>query len=202
MLLLALLSLAASHAAFAGRFVSSQPGAVRDRWLVLLEDSRDLPDPPGLLRPVDEVAEELLAPYPGTRPLRVFGNAARGFVVSLSPKAARALSRSPRVALVEQDRLIEAQAPACPTVIFPAPSVFPPNPQAISCPVFYSDNNCNDNWGLDRIDQQTRPVNGNFYFGGTGAGVHIYFLDTGLDYSHPEFKNAQGVSRVGTSINF
>jgi subtilisin family serine protease len=200
LLLLALLSVAATQAAFAGRFVSSPPGAIRDRWLVLLEDSRELPEKAGLLRPVHEVAEELLASFPGRRPLRVYENAVRGFAVELPPQAARALSRSPEVLLVEQDRLIQVQAPPCPIVTFGLPSVFPASPQQISCPVFYGDN-CNDNWGLDRVDQQTLPLNNLFYFGSNGTGVHLYFLDTGIDYTHPEFKNAQGVSRVGTSIN-
>jgi subtilisin family serine protease len=192
-LLLALLSISGREA-FAGRFVASPPDAIPNRWLVMLEDSP---------RAVREEAEEILGQFPGKRPLHLFEHAVRGFTVELTPQAARALSRNPNVALVEQDRLVQVQAPACPTVLFPVTSTFPSSPQSISCPVFYADNGCNDNWGLDRIDQQNQPLNGLFNFGSnTGAGVHMYFLDTGLDYGGAEFKNAQGVSRVGTSINF
>lgn len=200
-LLFALLLVSVAEVASAGRFVSSPPGAIRDRWLVLLADSRELPEAAGGLRPVREVAEELLEPFPGRHPLHVYETAVRGFAVELPEPAARALSRAPGVALVEQDRLIQVQAPPCPDVAYEPASVFPPNPQSVSCPVFYSDS-CRDNWGLDRIDQQTPPLNSRFYFGGTGAGVHVYLLDTGIDYNHSEFRNAQGASRVGTSINF
>ena len=38
-------------------------------------------------------------------------------------------------------------------------------------------------WGLDRIDQRSLPLSGTFTPGGTGAGVDVWILDTGIDYS-------------------
>jgi subtilisin family serine protease len=41
-------------------------------------------------------------------------------------------------------------------------------------------------WGLDRIDQRNLPLSGTFTPGGTGAGVDVWILDTGIDYSRTD----------------
>jgi subtilisin family serine protease len=42
-------------------------------------------------------------------------------------------------------------------------------------------------WGLDRIDQASRPLNGTYTYTNTGAGVKAYIIDTGIRYSHQDF---------------
>jgi aqualysin 1 len=42
-------------------------------------------------------------------------------------------------------------------------------------------------WGLDRIDQRARPLDGRFVPPGDGAGVHVYVIDTGVRRTHREF---------------
>ncbi|MFF4450434.1 S8 family peptidase [Streptomyces sp. NPDC001502] len=49
-------------------------------------------------------------------------------------------------------------------------------------------------WGLDRIDQEGLPLDGNFRANGSGQGVTAYILDTGIEYGHTEFG---GRARLG-----
>ena len=42
-------------------------------------------------------------------------------------------------------------------------------------------------WGLDRIDQANRPLNGTYVYTTTGSGVNAYIIDTGIRVSHTQF---------------
>ena len=42
-------------------------------------------------------------------------------------------------------------------------------------------------WGLDRIDQQSLPLNNEYNYGTTGAGVVVYVLDSGIANVYQEF---------------
>ncbi|KAL0055148.1 hypothetical protein WJX82_007705 [Trebouxia sp. C0006] len=63
-------------------------------------------------------------------------------------------------------------------------------------------------WGLDRIDQQYRPLNQTFMFGnsttvGSGQGVTIYTMDSGIRQTHQEFQPWQGnAQRVSLGPSF
>ena len=41
--------------------------------------------------------------------------------------------------------------------------------------------------GVDRIDQLALPLNNSYTYPNTGAGVHVYGIDTGILYSHTDF---------------
>ena len=42
-------------------------------------------------------------------------------------------------------------------------------------------------WGIDRIDQRNLPLSNSYTYTRTGAGVHAYIIDSGIDPTHPNF---------------
>ena len=191
------------------RFVPARQKGVPNRYLVILKDQ-----PSSTARPsrakgpsVAEVANDIARLY-GATPLRTWDLALNGFLVELPEEAARALSRDPRVWLVEQDAYVELQneAPECTEqTIVPRPYSFPASPQQIQCEHPQpSASDCFDNWGLDRIDQQSgRDGLYNFDLA-TGVPVHVYLLDTGIRVGHQEFLDGNGPnahSRIAEGVN-
>ena len=94
----------------------------------------------------------------GFAPRLVYQHALKGFAASLSPRAVDALSRNPDVAWVEADG-----------------------------PVWLVADQSGSTWGLDRIDEKIQPLDGNYTYHFTGAGVTAYIIDTGIRFSHSEF---------------
>jgi aqualysin 1 len=87
-----------------------------------------------------------------------YSAALKGFAGRIPPQALDGIRHNPLVDYIEADRVVRAD-----------------------------DIESNAPWGLDRIDQTTLPLNGNYNYAGSGAGVHVYIIDTGIRTSHLEF---------------
>lgn len=89
----------------------------------------------------------------------VYETALSGFSIELPNEAAAiAISRSPRVKYVEEDALGQV-----------ADTQFSPP------------------WNLDRIDQESPNLDGQYVYNANGSGVTAYVIDTGIRSTHVEF---------------
>lgn len=105
------------------------------------------------------IAESIIAAR-GGRVYKVL-ESLKGFWGELPPTALEELRRHPQVAYIEADIAYRTTS-AADTIQSGAP------------------------WPLDRIDQRTLPVNGQYLYSATGAGVRVWIIDTGVDRNEPE----------------
>ncbi|MFJ7770868.1 S8 family peptidase [Streptomyces sp. NPDC097107] len=91
---------------------------------------------------------------------RTYTKALNGYAVEASETEAKRLAADPAVASVVQNRTFHATGTQ-------------PNPPS---------------WGLDRIDQQNRPLDSSYtYPDSAGQGVTAYVIDTGVRITHNDF---------------
>jgi subtilisin family serine protease len=110
------------------------------------------------------VADDMAARY-GGKLKHVYKNALNGFTAEMTEAQAEALRQDFRVKFVEEDGAVHATT---------------------------TQNGAT--WGLDRIDQRDRPLNGTYTYTPTGAGVHAYIIDTGIRTTHTQFAGRASVA--------
>jgi subtilisin family serine protease len=84
--------------------------------------------------------------------------ALHGFSIRVNEHAANGLAHDPWVKYVEEDGVMTADT-----------------------------TQSNPTWGLDRIDERSLPLSGSYTYTGTGSGVRVYVIDTGIRTSHTQF---------------
>nr|WP_052478940.1 S8 family peptidase [Kibdelosporangium sp. MJ126-NF4]CEL21411.1 Alkaline serine exoprotease A precursor [Kibdelosporangium sp. MJ126-NF4]CTQ96022.1 Alkaline serine exoprotease A precursor (EC 3.4.21.-) [Kibdelosporangium sp. MJ126-NF4] len=106
----------------------------------------------------EHTQKRLLARYRGTV-RQVYRNPLNGFAIDLPEADARRISQESGVEFVEQDAWATGD----------------------------TTQNSPPSWGLDRVDQRVRPADSRYSYWPTGAGVHVYVLDSGVRRSHTDF---------------
>lgn len=104
---------------------------------------------------------QLLKSKLGFSTQRQFSSAVNGFTAKLTGAQLAALQKNPEVVAISQDVYMANATDTTQT-----------NPPS---------------WGIDRIDQRNLPLSNSYTYTRTGAGVHAYIIDSGVDPSHPNF---------------
>ncbi|NTX98901.1 S8 family peptidase [Deinococcus sp. JMULE3] len=94
----------------------------------------------------------------GVQVQHVYGAALNGFAAKLSSQNLARLQADKRVKYIEQDAMMHMTA-----------------------------TQTGATWGLDRVDQRSRPTDGSYIYNYTGSGIKAYIIDTGIRTSHTNF---------------
>jgi subtilisin family serine protease len=135
--------------------VRKNANKIENNYIVVLDDS--VVGERGEYSIAGYMADDMARIYRG-KVKHVYKHALNGFSVEMSEADAEAMSQDYRVAFVEEDGIMTADA-----------------------------TQTNPPWGLDRIDQRNRPLSATYTYNWTGSGVRAYIIDTGIRTTHTQF---------------
>jgi subtilisin family serine protease len=99
-----------------------------------------------------------VAAVAGVNPHFVYTAAVNGFAGTLNAGQLNALQHNPNVDYIEQDQTYSLETTQSAAT-----------------------------WGIDRIDQRSRPLSGTYTYTTTASNVTAYIIDTGIQANHPQF---------------
>jgi subtilisin family serine protease len=99
-----------------------------------------------------------VAAVAGVNPKFVYAAALNGFAGELNAGQLNALQHNPNVSYIEQDQVVSITT-----------------------------TQSGATWGIDRIDQRSRPLSGTYTYTNTASNVTAYIIDTGIQANHPQF---------------
>ena len=105
-----------------------------------------------------------------------YKSALKGFSATLPAKALPGILKNPNVDYIEQDQTVALN-------------------QTAQLPETITQNSAT--WGIDRIDQVSRPLSQTYTYNYIGTGVTAFIIDTGINSDHAEF-----TGRIGSGANF
>lgn len=150
-------------------------GAITGAYIVVLDDG---------------ASGATVARRNGVTPARIYSQAIDGFSAKLTSAQLRRVRADNAVKYVEQDGVVKINdaKPAPPRGTSVAPNSKTKAQLAPrSLPVTGKGVQTGATWGLDRIDQRARPLNGIYRYTSTGVGVTAYIIDTGIYTAHSNF---------------
>ncbi len=131
---------------------------IPDEYIVTLKSANAISVP--------EQAQQLASRHRG-KVFQVYQHALHGFAVRMTPAEAIAMSEEPSVASVSDNGTVHTTDSQ------------PPDPSESPDSIGAT--------GIDRIDQHALPLDNVYHYGATGAGVHAYIIDTGLQTGIADF---------------